>query len=93
MSFLFNKEHESGVEVTYWELISVTVDRLSKVAAWRIGGWVNQAARTKGKEPLMVEDFDLRGESYPLDPAGPAEAALTALFETMARRNHRFGGE
>lgn len=90
MAFEFKKEHPSGVEVTYWELISAHLNLIQKSATWQLGGWVSEKAKADGKEPLAIEEFRQGGEDYPLKAEEKSEAEFINLFEKICQADARF---
>jgi hypothetical protein len=66
-----------GVSASYWKVANIIEDFMQSAAKVTLAGFVSQAARTAGNQPLAAVQVDLTGDSY------TAEMDRAALYSAI----------
>ena len=72
MALLLSKPTQFGVDATYWRIIFVQIDFGSNRMAVAMAGYVNQAAREAGLDPITQEQVAFEAEAFIPEPSRTA---------------------
>lgn len=65
MALLKTKTQPTGTTCEYWKVIETNINWLNQSAHVSLAGFLDQAARQAGKQPLEAVSFDWSGEDFP----------------------------
>ena len=57
-------ETDTGAAAVYWRVIEVNLNYFAGVGAIALAGYLDQAARDKGKRPLEARQFPIQGDDF-----------------------------
>ena len=74
-----------GIDATYWKIIDLNINWLSKNSHISLSGWSDKASRDAGNIPLDSRSFDWMGEDFPFigeEPQNERETAYNKIKQS-----------
>ena len=81
------EDEKTGVNVTFWEVISVVYNHREQQSDLCVGGWISKSAYDSNKDPAMVKNWTI--------PSGLAPELATgavAFVSSYAKTQPEFEG-
>lgn len=75
-------QEETGVNVSYWDTISIFYSKIDSISILVVGGWINQKAHKDGLDPVMTRRYELPSGLAPQLAAG-ADAFVKAYVKSL----------
>ncbi len=68
-----------GTNTTYWKIVDLNINWLTKSSHVTLCGWVDKDARLDGKQPTDQRTYDWSGDDFPFDIAVLDEEDVNGL--------------
>lgn len=74
-----------GIDSTYWKIVDLNINWLSKNSHVSMSGWSSKASRDAGDQPLTSRSFDWSSDEFPFiddEPQNERETAYLKIKES-----------
>lgn len=86
--------YSDGVGGLYWELAHLRLDRIRRIAAIELEGWVSEASYLSNDEPAKYESIELTGQDYTdvFDESNESIATMSLAIANKVISKPKFSG-
>jgi len=82
MAFIISIDTQYGIEASYWKIVDLNINWLTKNSHVSMCGWIDKASRDAGQQPLDQRSFDWSGDAFPFietEPQNERELAYDTI--------------